>query len=70
MELLDNPDAAGHQLSYQVRKKPYAKPKGTLNLSYKFGDRVKVPAPTIKKVAKTNEVDFNFDWGLIVATCF
>jgi hypothetical protein len=69
-ELLDNPAAAGHQISYQVRKKPYAKSKGTLNLSYKFGDRVKVLAPATKKVAKDNEIDFNVDYGLIVATCF
>ncbi|AES65152.1 cold-regulated protein [Medicago truncatula] len=37
--LLDNPANAGFQLSYQVRKKRSRKSKGTLNLSYKFGDR-------------------------------
>jgi len=57
-ELLDNPAAAGHQLSYQVRKKPSAKSKGTLNLSYKFGDRVKVPAT--EKVAKTKNDEWDF----------
>lgn len=42
-ELFDNP--AGHQLSYQVRKINSEKSRGTLNLSYKLGDRVEAPPP-------------------------
>jgi len=37
--LLDNPANAGHPFSYEVRKNCSGKSKGTLNLSYKFGDR-------------------------------
>ena len=42
-ELFDNP--AGHQLSYQVRKINSEESRGTLNLSYKFSDRVEAPPP-------------------------
>jgi len=63
-ELLGNPAAAGHQISYQVKKKPSHKSKGTLNLSYKFGDRVK--GPTTKKAAKNDESDLYFMWQILM----
>jgi len=56
--LLDN--TAGdsfRKVLCQVRKTS-GKPKGTLNLSYKFGNHVK--APTTKKVAKND--DFGMVW--------
>ncbi|CAN6468820.1 unnamed protein product [Victoria cruziana] len=44
-ELLDNVDAKAAQfIHYQVRT-PSGKPKGTLSLSYKFGERIAASAP-------------------------
>lgn len=46
-ELLDaapGKAAPAHFVSYQVRR-PSGKPKGVLNISYKFGDRLAAPAP-------------------------
>ncbi|XP_007035560.2 PREDICTED: protein SRC2 [Theobroma cacao] len=48
-ELLDSTSEGGSMkfVSYQVRK-PSGKPEGTLNFSYKFGDKVSVPAKSEK----------------------
>jgi len=56
--LLDNPTNAGHPFSYHVKKKRSAKSKGTLNLSYKFGDRLYAPVAT--NVTKND--DFFIGW--------
>ncbi|XP_043708417.1 protein SRC2-like [Telopea speciosissima] len=51
-ELLDNANAGDEKsaqfVSYQVRTSS-GKPKGQLNFSYKFGDKITVPAPTVSK---------------------
>nr|ABN09103.1 C2 [Medicago truncatula] len=52
-ELFDNP--AGHQLSYQVRKINSEKSRGTLNLSYKLGDRPP-PPKTMKEPVKAPDI--------------
>ncbi|NP_001351740.1 protein SRC2-like [Cicer arietinum] len=57
-ELLDNPAGDSYrQVSYQVVKSS-GKPQGTLNLSYKFGERVEAPAikPATKTAAKQEPV--------------
>jgi len=59
-----DPANAVHPFSYQVRKKRSKKSKGTLNLSYKFGDRFF--APVTVNVAKNN--DFFLGMALCLAT--
>lgn len=49
-ELFDNP--AGHRLSCQVRKINSEESRGTLNLSYRLGDRVEAPPPPKPMKAK------------------
>ena len=56
---LDNPTSASHPFSYQIRKKRSGKSKGTLNLSYKFGDRLYAPVVTTNV---TKNDDFFIGW--------